>query len=236
MKSVMPLVFWNIEFFCSSRSLSKSILLLFFLLFFHSVCVFCLNSWSHGLKHFKHATWKNWICSSSFSFTAGLSEAETLVTVRKVTHLTVQEPLAGSVLLPCVHTLPLGSSHQDGTLHVRWTRLEGATETTVLSLENGEVRVQRAYEGRISLPGYDSNSLNVSLALSQLRTNDSGTFLCHVILGDTYEQDTVTLEVTGEIFFKKWIKWMECLSSAIRLILFVMKVCQLSKSNTHKKN
>ncbi|MCJ8745143.1 hypothetical protein PDJAM_G00127000 [Pangasius djambal] len=130
----------------------------------------------------------------------GLSEAETLVTVRKVTHLAVQEPLAGSALLPCVHTLPLGSSHQGETLHLRWTRLQGNTETTVLSLRNGEVHVQRAYEGRVSLPGYHSNSLNVSLALSQLRTNDSGTFLCHVILGDTYEQDTVTLEVTGVVF------------------------------------
>ncbi|MCI4390889.1 hypothetical protein PGIGA_G00128110 [Pangasianodon gigas] len=130
----------------------------------------------------------------------GLSEAETLVTVRKVTHLAVQEHLAGSALLPCVHTLPLGSSHQGETPHLRWTRLQGNTETTVLSLRNGEVHVQRAYEGRVSLPGYHSNSLNVSLAVSQLRTNDSGTFLCHVILGDTYEQDTVTLEVTGVVF------------------------------------
>lgn len=129
------------------------------------------------------------------SFLAGRSEAENLVTVRKVTHLAVKEPLAGSAFLPCAHTL----QHQDSTAHVRWTRLQGDAEVTVLSLENGEVRVQRSYEGRLSLPGYRSNRLNVSLALSQLRTNDSGTFLCHVTLGDTYEQDTVTLEVTGEI-------------------------------------
>lgn len=32
---------------------------------------------------------------------------------------------------------------------------------------------------------------------------------------------------------KQWIKWTESLSPAIRLILFVMKVCQLSKSNTY---
>lgn len=126
---------------------------------------------------------------------AGLSEAETLITVRKVMHLAVKEPLAGTALLPCVHTL----QSQGGTPHVRWTRLQGDTEITVLSLENEEVRVQRAYEGRVSLPGYHSNSLNVSLALSQLRTNDSGTFICHVTVGDTYEKDTVMLEVTGEI-------------------------------------
>lgn len=129
------------------------------------------------------------------SFLAGRNEAENLVTVRKVTHLALKEPLAGSAFLPCTHTL----QHQDSTAHVRWTRLQGGVEVTVLSLESGEVRVQRAYEGRVSLPGYSSNRLNVSLALSQLRTNDSGIFLCHVTLGDTYEQDTVTLEVTGGI-------------------------------------
>lgn len=82
---------------------------------------------------------------------------------------------------------------------MRWTRLQADAEITVLSLENGDVRVQRAYEGRVGLPGFHANRLNVSLALSQLRTNDSGTFVCHVTLGDTYEQDMVTLEVTGEI-------------------------------------
>ncbi|GAA6097741.1 neurocan core protein [Tachysurus ichikawai] len=135
-----------------------------------------------------------------FSFVTGLSEAETLVTVRKVTHLAVQEPLAGSALLPCFHTLQLGSSQQGWTPRVRWTRLQGDTETTVLLLENRDARVQRAYQGRVSVPGYQSNSLNFSLAVSQLRTNDSGIFRCHVILGDTYEQDTVTLEVTGVVF------------------------------------
>lgn len=111
----------------------------------------------------------------------------------------MEEPLAGSALLPCVHTLPLSSSHQGRTPDVQWTRLQGDTEIIVLSLENREVRVQQAYQGRVSVPGYHSNNLNFSLAVSQLRTNDSGVFRCHVFLGDTYEQDTVTLEVTGKI-------------------------------------
>ncbi|KTF72775.1 hypothetical protein cypCar_00046799, partial [Cyprinus carpio] len=50
------------------------------------------------------------------------------------------------------------------------------------------------------LPGYSADPLNASLALSQLRSNDSGTFRCHLALGENYEQDTVNLEVTGEVF------------------------------------
>ncbi|XP_062843609.1 aggrecan core protein isoform X2 [Trichomycterus rosablanca] len=130
----------------------------------------------------------------------GLSKAQSLVTGRKVTHPPVHQHLAGSALLPCVHTLQLGSSHRARTQHIRWTHVQGETETTVLSLEGKGVRVRQAYAGRVSLPGYHKNSLNISLEISQLRANDSGTFRCHVTLGDTYEQDTVTLEVTGVVF------------------------------------
>ncbi|XP_076847480.1 neurocan core protein isoform X3 [Brachyhypopomus gauderio] len=130
----------------------------------------------------------------------GLSQAETLVIVRRVTHASVRQPLAGFALLPCVYTLPLGPSQQGGTPRVRWSHRRGETETAVLSAVDGVVRVHRAYVGRLSLPGFSADSLNASLALSQLRTNDSGTFRCRVALGDSYEQDTVALEVTGAVF------------------------------------
>ncbi|KAK1790852.1 hypothetical protein P4O66_014704, partial [Electrophorus voltai] len=130
----------------------------------------------------------------------GLSEAETLAVMRRVTHTSVREPLAGSVLLPCVYTLPPGPSQQGGTPRVSWSLRRGEAETAVLLAVDGAVRVHRAYAGRVSLPGFSADGLNASLALTQLRTNDSGTFHCQVALGDSYEQDTVVLEVTGAVF------------------------------------
>ncbi|XP_026879598.2 neurocan core protein isoform X2 [Electrophorus electricus] len=130
----------------------------------------------------------------------GLSEAETLAVMRRVTHTSVREPLAGSVLLPCVYTLPPGPSQQGGTPRVSWSLRRGEAETAVLLAVDGAVRVHRAYAGRVSLPGFSADGLNASLALTQLRTNDSGTFHCQVALGDIYEQDTVVLEVTGAVF------------------------------------
>uniref|UniRef100_A0A4W4HIZ3 Neurocan n=1 Tax=Electrophorus electricus TaxID=8005 RepID=A0A4W4HIZ3_ELEEL len=129
-----------------------------------------------------------------------LSEAETLAVMRRVTHTSVREPLAGSVLLPCVYTLPPGPSQQGGTPRVSWSLRRGEAETAVLLAVDGAVRVHRAYAGRVSLPGFSADGLNASLALTQLRTNDSGTFHCQVALGDIYEQDTVVLEVTGAVF------------------------------------
>ncbi|KAL1281106.1 hypothetical protein QQF64_015706, partial [Cirrhinus molitorella] len=128
-----------------------------------------------------------------------VTRAETPVTVRRVTHPPLRRPLADSALLPCVFTLPAALVPGHGP-YIHWTRGSGAQERTVLSARDGVVRVHQAYAGRVSLPGYSADPLNASLALSQLRSNDSGTFRCHVALGENYEQDTVNLEVTGVVF------------------------------------
>uniref|UniRef100_A0A8C1SG62 Neurocan n=1 Tax=Cyprinus carpio TaxID=7962 RepID=A0A8C1SG62_CYPCA len=124
---------------------------------------------------------------------------ETPVTVRRVTHPPLRRPLADSALLPCVFTLPAILVPGHGP-YIHWTRGSGAQERTVLSARDGVVRVHQAYVGRVSLPRYSADPLNASLALSQLRSNDSGTFRCHLALGENYEQDTVNLEVTGVVF------------------------------------
>uniref|UniRef100_A0A8C2JR74 Neurocan core protein-like n=1 Tax=Cyprinus carpio TaxID=7962 RepID=A0A8C2JR74_CYPCA len=134
-----------------------------------------------------------------FSAECGLTRAETPVTVRRVTHPPQRRPLSGSALLPCVFTLPSALLPGTGPF-IRWSRGAGAQERTVLFARDGVVRVHRAYVGRVSLPGYSADPLNASLALSQLRSNDSGSFRCHIALGENYEQDTVNLEVTGVVF------------------------------------
>lgn len=47
------------------------------------------------------------------------------------------------------------------------------------------------------LPGYNENRYNASLALTGLRSSDSGLYRCEVVVGLNDEQDTVPLEVTG---------------------------------------
>ncbi|XP_030630544.1 neurocan core protein [Chanos chanos] len=138
----------------------------------------------------------------------GVSVAETLVTVRRVRHPSVRQPLAGTALLPCVFTLPLSPSHRGKTPHIHWIRAwespspEGPRQRqrTVLSAKDGVVRVHKAFAGRVSLPEYAANPLNASLLLTELRSNDSAEFRCQVVVGDNYEQDMVSLEVTGVVF------------------------------------
>lgn len=48
------------------------------------------------------------------------------------------------------------------------------------------------------LPGYAANPLNATMEISSLRSNDSGTYHCQVVMDNHYERDTVPLVVSGE--------------------------------------
>ncbi|XP_041847825.1 neurocan core protein-like [Melanotaenia boesemani] len=134
-----------------------------------------------------------------------LSAASTTVNMRRITHPTVQHMLGGKAVLPCVFTLQTSSSNQP--LHLQWTRTtppaggQGAPlEQIVLSVKGDVIKVNKAFSGRVMLPGFFANPLNASMQISSLRTNDSGTYHCQVVMGNDYERDTVALVVLGVVF------------------------------------
>uniref|UniRef100_H3D6N5 Neurocan core protein n=1 Tax=Tetraodon nigroviridis TaxID=99883 RepID=H3D6N5_TETNG len=90
---------------------------------------------------------------------------------------------------------------------VKWTKVWGQRgsdglqkEQSVLVARDNVVKVKKAFQGRVTLPGYSANRYNASLALSGLRSSDSGLYRCEIVVGINDEQDTVPLEVTGVIF------------------------------------
>ncbi|XP_034035086.1 neurocan core protein [Thalassophryne amazonica] len=127
--------------------------------------------------------------------------------MRKVTHQTISEELSKTVLLPCLFTLrpSSGSSHEPP--RIKWTKVWGQRgsdgtqkEQSVLVAKDNVVKVKKAFQGRVSLPGYNDNRYNASLALTGLRSSDSGLYRCEVVVGISDEQDTVPLEVSGVVF------------------------------------
>ncbi|XP_011471889.1 neurocan core protein [Oryzias latipes] len=137
----------------------------------------------------------------------GFTSADTMVNMRKVTHQTINEELSKTVLLPCLFTLrpSAGSSHEPP--RIKWTKVWGQRgsdglqkEQSVLVAKDNVVKVKKAFQSRVSLPGYNKNRYNASLALSGLRSSDSGLYRCEVVVGINDEQDTVPLEVTGVVF------------------------------------
>ncbi|XP_069006236.1 neurocan core protein [Embiotoca jacksoni] len=137
----------------------------------------------------------------------GSTNTDTVVNMRKVTHQTISEELSKTVLLPCLFTLrpSTGPSHEPP--RIKWTKVWGQRgsdglqkEQSVLVAKDNVVKVKKAFQGRVMLPGYNKNRYNASLALTGLRSSDSGLYRCEVVVGINDEQDTVPLEVTGVVF------------------------------------
>lgn len=60
------------------------------------------------------------------------------------------------------------------------------------------IKVNKAFRGRITLPGYAASPLNGTMEISSLRTNDSGTYRCQIVMDNLYERDSVPLVVSGK--------------------------------------
>uniref|UniRef100_A0A671M177 Neurocan core protein-like n=1 Tax=Sinocyclocheilus anshuiensis TaxID=1608454 RepID=A0A671M177_9TELE len=130
---------------------------------------------------------------------------DTVVNMRKVTHQRVQEPLSGTALLPCVFTLRPSPSNEPP--RIKWTKLWGQRgpdglqkQQSILVAKDNIIKVKKAFQGRVTLPGYPENRYNASLVLTGLRSSDSGMYRCEVVVGINDEQDTVPLQVTGVVF------------------------------------
>ncbi|XP_066551827.1 neurocan core protein isoform X2 [Amia ocellicauda] len=134
----------------------------------------------------------------------GSVEADKLVNMRKVTHRVVQEELAATAFLPCVFTLRPSPSHEPP--RIKWTKISGGQgggakrEQSVLVAKDNVIKVKKDFQGRVTLPGYPDNRYNATLAMTGLRSGDSGLYRCEVVVGIDDEQDTVPLEVTGVVF------------------------------------
>uniref|UniRef100_A0A3B4AKE7 Neurocan b n=1 Tax=Periophthalmus magnuspinnatus TaxID=409849 RepID=A0A3B4AKE7_9GOBI len=128
---------------------------------------------------------------------------DTVVNMRKVTHKTITEELSKTVLLPCLFTLRQGASSSPEPPRIKWTKVWGQRGSDGLQKEQSVLVAKdnvKAFQGRVSLPGYNENRYNASLALTGLRSSDSGLYRCEVVVGINDEQDTVPLEVTGVVF------------------------------------
>ncbi|XP_053764798.1 brevican core protein isoform X1 [Panthera pardus] len=115
----------------------------------------------------------------------------------------LQGVLGGALTIPChVHYLrpPPGRRAVLGSPRVKWTFLSGGREAEVLVARGLRVKVSEAYRFRVALPAYPASLTDVSLALSELRPNDSGIYRCEVQHGIDDSSDAVEVKVKGVVF------------------------------------
>ncbi|XP_053461792.1 brevican core protein isoform X2 [Nycticebus coucang] len=115
----------------------------------------------------------------------------------------LQGVLGGALTIPChVHYLwpPPSRRAVLGSPRVKWTFLSGGREAEVLVARGVRVKVSEAYRFRVALPAYPASLTDVSLALSELRPNDSGIYRCEVQHGIDDSSDAVEVKVKGVVF------------------------------------
>lgn len=118
----------------------------------------------------------------------------------------VSGSLSGKVVLPChFSVLPTAAPSNATTisadyLRIKWTKMEGDVESTVLVAQNGVIKIGPGYRSRVSVPSHPEDIGDASLTVVKLRASDAGTYRCEVLYGIEDTHDTVNLNVNGECF------------------------------------
>ena len=85
-------------------------------------------------------------------------------------------------------------------MRIKWTKIDGDVESTVLVAQNGVIKIGSIYRNRVSVPSHPEDVGDASLTMVKLRASDAGTYRCEVMYGIEDTQDTVNLDVDGKRF------------------------------------
>ncbi|XP_075325287.1 uncharacterized protein LOC142383057 [Odontesthes bonariensis] len=121
----------------------------------------------------------------------------------------VSGSLSGKVNLPCSFSTiptsapvisPSGETIPSDYLRIKWTKIVGEVESTVLVAQNGVIKIGSSYRNRVSVPSHPKDVGDASLTMVKLRASDAGTYRCEVMYGIEDTKDTVNLDVSGVVF------------------------------------
>ncbi|KAL7390981.1 hypothetical protein ABVT39_002243 [Epinephelus coioides] len=152
------------------------------------------------IQHIKYILWLYCLCEA-----ATVTAFNTLSIIKPVTG-----SLSGKVNLPCFFSIIPTSApviSPNGTvvysrdyLRIKWTKINGENESTVLVAQNGVIKIGSIYRNRVSVPSHPEDVGDASLTMVKLRASDAGTYRCEVLYGIEDTQDTVNLDVDGVVF------------------------------------
>ncbi|RXN36910.1 versican core -like protein [Labeo rohita] len=114
--------------------------------------------------------------------------------------------LSGKVTLPCYFSIipTVGPRNRNASgadyLRIKWTKMEGGVESTVLVTQKGVIKIGSGYRSRVSVQSHPEDIGDASLTMVKLRASDAGTYRCEVMYGIEDTQDTVSLDVEGVVF------------------------------------
>ncbi|XP_067105095.1 aggrecan core protein-like [Osmerus mordax] len=117
-----------------------------------------------------------------------------------------QRPLLGSTLvLPCYfqdHTVndPGAPTIAPLSHRIKWSHVTKDKVSVILVAMEGKIQVEDKYLDRVHMVGYPMTPTDASIKITELHSNDSGTYRCEVQHGIEDSHDTVQVQVQGIVF------------------------------------
>ncbi|XP_016283816.2 aggrecan core protein isoform X2 [Monodelphis domestica] len=113
--------------------------------------------------------------------------------------------LGNSLTIPCyfidpIHPVTTAPSTPPLSPRIKWSRLSEEKEVVLLVATEGRVRINSAYQDKISLPNYPAIPSDATLEINNLRSNDSGIYRCEVMHGIEDSHATLEVIVKGIVF------------------------------------
>ncbi|XP_036909549.1 aggrecan core protein [Sturnira hondurensis] len=113
--------------------------------------------------------------------------------------------LGTSLTIPCyfidpMHPVTTAPSTAPLTPRIKWSRISKEKEVVLLVATEGQVRVNNAYQDKVSLPNYPAIPSDATLEIQNLRSNDSGVYRCEVMHGIEDSEATLEVVVKGVVF------------------------------------
>ncbi|XP_045304642.1 aggrecan core protein isoform X1 [Leopardus geoffroyi] len=113
--------------------------------------------------------------------------------------------LGSSLTIPCyfidpMHPVTTAPSTAPLSPRIKWSRISKEKEAVLLVATEGQVRVNSAYQDKVSLPNYPAIPSDATLEIQNLRSNDSGMYRCEVMHGIEDSEATLEVVVKGIVF------------------------------------
>lgn len=111
--------------------------------------------------------------------------------------------LGTSLTIPCyfidpMHPVTTAPSTAPLTPRIKWSHISKEKEVVLLVATEGQVRVNSAFQDKVSLPNYPAIPSDATLEIQNLRSNDSGIYRCEVMHGIEDSEATLEVVVKGE--------------------------------------
>uniref|UniRef100_A0A3Q2QXY8 Aggrecan core protein n=1 Tax=Fundulus heteroclitus TaxID=8078 RepID=A0A3Q2QXY8_FUNHE len=110
--------------------------------------------------------------------------------------------LGGKVEVPCYFTMkdPKATIINPLSHRIKWSYVTKEKVSQILVASEGKVHVETEYLDRVTLVNYPQVPTDASIEITELRSKDSGTYLCEVVHGIEGSKDSVNIQVQGIVF------------------------------------